>query len=217
MSPAKLRHALFDMDGLLLDSERLCLDSMINVGGPFGVTEPEALFLRCVGTRSDETARIVTEAVGEAAPAFLGAWDQDIKARFAQGIPLKPGAREALEALAGQGVTMAVVTSTRQHSAERHLARAGLEGFFLHVQGGDISARPKPAPDPYLEAAARLGVDPRACVAFEDSNTGVRAARSAGCVTIQVPDLAPPIEEPEPPRFHIAATLEEAVARSGLL
>lgn len=215
-TPAAL---LFDMDGLLLDTERLAqrafLEVMDEADQPRAVTEP--LFLTLVGG-SDATTRA---AVGAAIPELdldeMGAkWSDRFADIVSDGIPLRPRVGEALERASGHGLPMAVVTSSHGHRARHHLAIAGIDGHFQSVTGGDEVSAPKPDPAPYVETAARLGVDPQDCAAFEDSDRGATAATAAGCQLVQIPDLRPTgLSLPDLGQLH-APDLWEALDLLGL-
>ena len=119
-----------------------------------------------------------------------------------------------LDILAAQGVPRAVATNSSTKGALRKLGLAGISVHFEHVIGFDAVALPKPAPDVFLAAAAQLRVDPAQCVVFEDSDTGVAAARAAGLVVVHVPDMAPPT------RFdahHRAASILDGARACGLI
>jgi HAD superfamily hydrolase (TIGR01509 family) len=113
---------------------------------------------------------------------------------FIAGIPLKRGATDLLDAVQQQGYPMAIVTSASRRGAENQLTLAGIRQRFDAVITRSDVAHPKPAPDLYLLASARLGVAPELCLAVEDSNPGVAAAHAAGALTIMVPDIVPPTE-----------------------
>jgi HAD superfamily hydrolase (TIGR01509 family) len=181
--------AIFDLDGTLVDTERLTVEAGLRAFADMGIAV-EAGFLRGMAGKDDATcARIVAgtfPAMDFA--AFARRHDLRLREAYAAGIPLKPHARTVLD---GIRLPKAVATSSTRPSAERKLAAAGLAAAFRHVVTVDDVTRPKPAPDPFLLAAELLGVDPRACVAFEDSETGARAARAAGMTVVQVPDMQP--------------------------
>ena len=182
---------VFDMDGLLLDSERLYLAAFRQAEAATGAGADDALYARLVGTDERTGMPVLQAALGEATAAFAAAWEARTKVALAGAIPVKPGVRDLLAALAAAGTPFAVAPSTRTAAARSRLGEAGLGGF-AHVVGGDAVARGKPAPDIYLAAAERLGVAPGACAAFEDSEAGTRAALSAGMRVVQVPDLVKP-------------------------
>lgn len=187
---------LFDMDGLLIDSERVycavACDLLVAEG--YGAAEAEAFFLTMVGVSGPESLARLTGVLGSEAAAqrFNAAWHAEVGQRLERGVPLRPTVAESLARLASQGARMAVVTSTNGEAARRRLLQTGLADHFELVLGGDeVSAR-KPDPAPYLEAAQGLGLSPAMCAAFEDSDHGITAARRAGCLAVQVPDMRPP-------------------------
>jgi HAD superfamily hydrolase (TIGR01509 family) len=124
-------------------------------------------------------------------------------------IPVKPGALEMIAHLRAAGLPMAVATSTGSRSARDHLSRAGILPHLVAVVGRDDVTQGKPHPEPYLKAAAHLGVEPALCLALEDSHNGVRAAAAAGTMTVMVPDLLPATEEMRRLCVHIASDLGE--------
>jgi HAD superfamily hydrolase (TIGR01509 family) len=183
--------AIFDMDGLLLDSERVIMRAWMESAQEQGLSLSQADFLLVVGYGSEESrARLSTllggqrsfQLVLDRARAKLGA---------AAGVvfPLKPGALALLQQLRQRGVPCAVASSTHVQEARRRLAQVGVLEFFQAVAGGDEVPRSKPDPAVYLLAADRLGVAPKCCLAFEDSDHGASAAHAAGLRVVMVPDL----------------------------
>jgi len=191
---ALFKGALFDMDGLLLDSERACVTAFNDTVAAFALPPMPEVALACIGLRTDGVKATIAAALkGRVDPeVFYTAWGQRISAAFAQGIPVKSGALDLLKALQSQGTPCAVATSTRTVSAEAHLNYARLRGYFKAVIGGEQVSNGKPAPDIYLKAAEALGVQAADCVAFEDSDPGTRAALASGATVVQVPDVKPP-------------------------
>lgn len=186
---------LFDMDGLLLDSERIALDAFLAACRHFNLGDESELFKRCIGANRVLGQQILAEGFqGRIDPlTFEEVWDRRYRAATAtQPIPLKPGAVALVDAIGDVGVPMAVVTSTRTASAESRLRDAGIRDRFQLLVGGDQVERSKPHPDIYLIAAQRLGVEPTRCLGLEDSENGVRAGVAAGLTMIQVPDLVAP-------------------------
>ena len=196
--PPPIRAVIFDMDGLLLDSERVYMRAFEATCAALGVSVSRADYRRLVG-RSGPDGRAALEEVLDGAATladFDAVWDGQIAGVFDRPVPLRPGAFELTTHLLAAGTPVAVATSTSRAGAIRRLTLAGLPALAEGpLVGGDEIARRKPAPDIYLAAARLLGIGPDLCAAFEDSTTGVRAALAAGCVTTQVPDLQPVTDE----------------------
>lgn len=187
--PRPVAAVVFDMDGLLVDSERVYRDAMGEALETLGWSMSEALFRSMIGL-SDHRA-LLFEHYGEDFPVvdFYGRVHDLAVARLAGGAPLKSGALELLDRIEALELPRAIATSSSHDTVRLHLGSSGLiERFHTVVARGDY-ARGKPAPDPYLSAAGRLGVDPARCLALEDSHNGVRAAAAAGMMTVMVPDL----------------------------
>ncbi|WP_299749149.1 HAD family phosphatase [uncultured Tateyamaria sp.] len=186
---------LFDMDGLILDSERVygAVARDILVPHGFAAQAVDAHFLTLVGVSGDAARQRLESFLGPEfdLAGFNVAWHAEVSRRVAQTVPLRPTVRDSLERLAGQGARMAVVTSTNGDTARQHLDKAGLLRYFEAVLGGNEVPARKPDPAPYLQAATALAVDPTRCAAFEDSDSGITAAVRAGCIAVQVPDLRP--------------------------
>lgn len=186
--------AIFDMDGTLLDTEAVFRDIVFDVCTELGFEMTHDVHRSMVGSSHERTSQLLIEAYGVAFPYALF----DEKCRFTMrershlGVPVKPGARAFITELRERGIPTAVATSSRNPHASHHLGAAGLLELFDTVVTRDDVVNPKPHPEPYLTAAARLKVDPLRCLALEDSHAGVRAAHAAGMQTIMVPDLVHP-------------------------
>ena len=210
--------AVFDMDGLLLDSERPIRDAWLGAAAELGAPLGEADYLSVVGRNERESdARLLEVFDGDA--VLLGATrrraDALIAERFgAAPFAVKPGALRLLRALRGAAIPCAVASSTAHREVERRLERAGLLGFFGAVCGGDEVAHGKPEPDLYRLAVERLGAEAQHCVAFEDSNHGARAALAAGLAVVVVPDLKPAEPEWQARCLAVLGSLEQASDRS---
>ncbi len=210
---------LFDMDGVLLDTERVAMETFFDAVAPVGISRDvaEPFFLTLIGTSTKETRARVTEFMPDTDPApVIADWEDGFRDRLRSGIPLRPGVADALPRLRDAGRRMAVVTSTHGKPARHHLEMAGLLDFFETVTGGDEVSKTKPHPAPYLETAVSLGVDPTACAAFEDSDRGIAAAVAAGCRAVQIPDLRSPGPLPDLNQI-VAPTLIAALDHFGLL
>ena len=189
---------LIDMDGTLLDTERVYLQSTIAAlnacGYTDGVTE---LCHAMIGIPSPDCERMLRSHFGDGFPFedVDRAFEAHCADIFAAGLPLKRGAIALLDALDAAGLPKAIVTSSSRSTTGRHLALAGIDKRFDAILTRDDVSRGKPSPELYLLAAARMGAAPQACLAIEDSNPGVAAAHAAGAITIMVPDIVPPTEE----------------------
>ncbi len=185
------------MDGLLIDSERVVRDAMMVVANQRGRSLPLEIFLQMVG-RSAAGSRAVAVAHFGAdfnIEEYDAAVEVLVDSELGSAARLKPGVEELLDHLKLAHIPCAVVTSSSYATVERHLGRNGILGRFRIVVAAGDYENGKPSPDPYLEAATRLGVDPRSCLALEDSHNGVRAAHAAGMMTVMVPDLLDATEE----------------------
>jgi HAD superfamily hydrolase (TIGR01509 family) len=184
---------IFDMDGLMLDSERASVRCWTRASAEAGLRIEDAYWLRMVGHSTAACEQILRERMDDARVAELmtrcsALYDAEVEA----GLPLRPGIVELLQWLQAQGIPRGVATSTRRPRAPHKLETAGLLPYFHSVTAGNDVAHPKPAPDIYLLAAQRIGVAPSRCLALEDSPAGVRAALGAGMTVIQIPDLVVP-------------------------
>ncbi|HET9875864.1 MAG TPA: HAD family phosphatase [Mycobacterium sp.] len=183
---------LWDMDGTLVDSEKLWDVAMDALYARLGAVLTAEVRAATVGGSAEHTMRIVYDDVGlspdPTAMAASAHWLHDYTAElFDAGLPWCDGAAAMLDALAAQNIPMAMVTNTPRSLAERALDSIGRQ-YFSAVVCGDEVARAKPAPDPYQRAAALLDVDPRCCLAVEDSPTGATSAETAGCAVLVVPN-----------------------------
>jgi HAD superfamily hydrolase (TIGR01509 family) len=186
---------IFDMDGLLLDSERLAHAAFVDTCDHFGVGDQTALFMQCVGINQELGKHVLREGLRGKADdlAFGRVWNSKCVEYMSDAvIPLKSGAAELMQDLKGAGVPTAVATSTPSSRATHMLRNSGILQEFNVVVAGDQVQRSKPLPDIYLRAAGLLGVRPERCLALEDSENGVRSALAAGMTVIQVPDLVEP-------------------------
>lgn len=202
---------VFDMDGLLVDTETYFRDSLIATAAARGHDLPLSLFQRIIGVPNYESVATLLDHFGpdfDAKGLYAACWE-----RFHETVDLetllKAGVVELLDHLDGLGVPRAIATSSPRQAVDHHLGPSGLvDRFDTIVAKGDYP-RSKPAPDPYLVAANRLGLDPADCLALEDSHNGVRSAHAAGMMTIMVPDLLDPTEEMHDKCIHVARTLHE--------
>ena len=189
MTSHDLAAVLFDMDGTLVDSEKVWSAGLNALAAHHGRELSEAARLAMVGTNMADSMRILHDDLG--LPWRDTAWSVDwvelrVKELFAEGLPWRPGARELLAALRAERVPMALVTATHRHLVDVAMLSIGAYHFDAVVAGDEVD-RTKPHPEPYLTAASLLGVPIERCVAIEDSPNGVTSARAAGCAVLAVP------------------------------
>jgi HAD superfamily hydrolase (TIGR01509 family) len=206
MSPAgrrgRPRAVIFDMDGLMLDTEPLAARAWEVAATEIGITFDRAVTARLVGRNYPDCRALLLAHHGDDYPVdlLMQAWHAAYDAIVArEGIALKPGLLDLLTWLEAERVAKAVATSTRRSRALAKLDLTGLGDRFAVLVGGDEVARGKPAPDTFALAATRLEVDAADCVVLEDSEPGVIGALAAGMMAIIVPDAhaAPPVSRPE--------------------
>ena len=210
--PEPLLGVLFDMDGLLVDSEPLWFEVesavMARLGGSWGERDQAVL----VGGSLDKSLDyLLAKATRPASRPTVARWMVDgmVELLSTREVPVMPGARQLLAEVAGAGVPYGLVTSSERPVMEAVLSR--LEVTFPVTVCGDDVSHSKPDPEPYLLAAAKLGADPGGCVAIEDSPNGVAAAEGAGCITVAVPSIVP--IPPADGRTVVSSLTELSLAR----
>lgn len=193
-----VKAVIFDMDGVLFDTEKLCMDSWVAVAGEQGIPDMDSFFPTCIGRNLTDTKALFQEFYGDV-------YDYEIFRKQAsvwfhnyieqKGLPVKKGVREILDFLRAGGYDIGLASSTSRPSVEGHLERAGIRAYFRSLTTGDMVEHSKPCPDIYLMACESLGVEPAQALAIEDSPNGIRAAHSAGMIPVMVPDLIAPDQE----------------------
>ena len=194
----KYKAAVFDMDGLLLDTERIFLDAFKKTCKGVGLEFDMSLFVKLIGTNSTRTKELLINGFGKGFDydSFREAWIGNVADYISHNpIPLKEGAVNVLERIRAIPLPMAVATSTRYNDAAKSLESTGIINYLEFVVAGDQVTQGKPDPEIYLKVADKLGVMPDECIVFEDSENGVKSAHAAGMDVIQIPDLLEPSDE----------------------
>lgn len=188
---------IFDMDGLIFDTETLYQEAFLAAATAGGHDLPAAVLRRTIGVPWAQSRALLLEHMGAAFPVddYFARMVDHFDLLAATRLRLKPGVVELLDLLDRIGMPRCIATSSAHATVRNHLSAHGLVGRFHAVVGHGDYAAGKPAPDPYLRAAERLGVDPALCLALEDSHNGVRSASAAGMTTFMVPDLVHPTPE----------------------
>ena len=193
-----MKSVVFDMDGVLFDTERICRDSWVAVSKRYGINDMEQAFPLCIGRNSTDVEGIIKERYGKDFPyhvfrkeAAVVFWEMIER----EGHPKKKGVDEILDFLKDNGWKVGLASSTNRETVIRHLEAAGILSYFSAVIGGDEIIHSKPEPDIYLLACEKLGAKPKETYAIEDSYYGIISAYRAGMRPIMVPDLLPPTDE----------------------
>lgn len=211
MLPRAPKAVVFDMDGLLFDTETICREAMIATSARLGLELPDAVFLAMVGLPAEPSRVLLRDHYGSSfdVEAFWLGVSEDFHRRIDGRAFLKAGVIELLEVLDGAGLRRVIATSSHHRDVQRNLTAHKLEQRFHGIVAHGDYERGKPDPEPFLKAAAKLGVAPEDCLALEDSHNGVRAAAAAGMMTIMVPDLLAPTEEIRGLCIRVARDLHE--------
>ena len=185
---------IFDMDGLMFDTESVWTSLWEPVLASFNIPLPEGLAEATRGTAGAQLESIVSHYCGKTVPARVileEMWRQG-DAIFAKGVAKKPGLDELLVWLRAHGIPMAVASSSLPHYIRQNLKTGGIEQYFSAIVSGDMIEYSKPAPDIFLKAAELLHSDRHHTLVLEDSFNGVRAGRAGDFITVMVPDLLQP-------------------------
>lgn len=210
-----VRAVVFDMDGLLLDSERLALESLTGAAAELGYDVPPEFCRGMIGQPADRSRALVTAAYGPEFPvAEFFARHETTLARLVDAgrLTLKPGVHDILDELDARALPRAIATSSSRARTDHHLRAAGIADRFDAVVTRQDVRQGKPHPEPYLTATAALAADPEYTLALEDSPNGLRAAHAAGLRCLLIPDLVDPTAETRALAHRVLADLHQAIA-----
>ena len=203
---------IFDMDGVIFDSERAIYNLWKELSEKYGFDDIYEVYIQCIGVNSDSTRKIFTEHYGPEFPyqEYQNEESKMYRERYSNGdLPLKPDIERVLEYIKNKGYKIAIASSTRSAQVRKQIENAGLIDYFDVIVGGDMVTRSKPAPDIFLEAAEKLGAIPEETFVIEDSFNGIRAAYEGGFIPVMVPDMRPPDDEMRQKANFIFDTLKE--------
>ncbi len=198
-------NVIFDMDGVIFDSERALLGCWLEVSEKYGLDKElvTKTYIKCIGTNHNQTTAIYKTAFGNVIDGnrLMTIWDESaalFRERYSDGnLPVKTGVTDILEYLNGNGISVGIASSTRKQTVERQIRNAGLYDYFVGIIGGDAVKVSKPNPEIYLLACHSFGFEPAVTFAIEDSFNGIRAASAAGMRPVMVPDIVPADAEME--------------------
>ncbi len=205
---------IFDMDGVIFDSERAYIECMEEVADMHGLENMHEVALQCIGRNEQSTKQILMEAYGEdfAYDEYRKQSSDIFHSRYDNGrLPLKPYVNDIFEELEKMEVPIALASSTRKASVIQELSDSGLLHYFDELVCGDMVEKSKPSPDIFLKACEMLGVSPENAYVIEDSYNGIRAAFDAGTHPIMVPDIIAPDDEMRQKAEIILPDLERAL------
>ena len=204
---------LFDMDGLLIDSERIVQKSWELAGRDLGYPGMGQVIYNLLGVNRAGRDVYFKENLNPEFPCDVFA--EQASKRFyeiaSDGVPIKDGARELLEYAMSHGYKLAVATSSRRAYAEKVLNELDIYKYFDGIISGDMVEHSKPHPEIYLKASALVEVEPSHCIALEDAPAGIRAASAAGTIPILIPDLLEPPADIEALAFRKYNSLREVI------
>lgn len=189
---------IFDMDGVIFDSERVIYRLALELAEEEGISDLPKIYTSLIGITREKSKQILADFYGPDFPYTQ--YREILSARYHQRygngrLPLKPGIRDILADLSANGMILSVASSTPSSIVSAQIRDAGLSGFFQVIIGGDQVARSKPDPEIFLHAASVMNIHPRACYVIEDSFNGIRAAYAGHMIPVMVPDMLMPDEE----------------------
>lgn len=205
-----IKAVIFDMDGLMFDTELLAQDGWAYAGEKMGIPISNEVFKKTLGVNINQVGQILRDNLGDGFDFPTGRhYRYEYSANYIKehGVPVKPGLEELLEYLEKKGYKMAVASSSEKERVTQYLKLTGVEKYFSAVVCGDMISKSKPEPDIFLKAAELLETKPEECAVLEDSPMGILAAHRAGMMPIMIPDLAEPDDMCRKTAFRIIPSL----------
>ncbi|MDP3087945.1 MAG: HAD family phosphatase [Methylotenera sp.] len=205
-----IKAAIFDMDGLLIDSERIIMQACIIAAKRVGITYTQAEYVELIGRAGTDSTRIMVEQLGSV--QNFNQVMQGLDAQLTEHshtFPLKNGVLTLLKHYQSNNVICSVASSSPIHHISHRLSQVDVFDYFSHITSGLEVTRGKPNPDIYLLAIKKLGISPDDCIAFEDSENGARAAIAAGLKVVVVPDLKEPSDYVREHCHQVITSLED--------
>lgn len=193
-----MKAVIFDMDGVIFDSERATYNIWLEIGEKYGIKDIDIPYRKTIGTNNELTRQIFLDYYGENSPfdMYKAEASAEYHRRYDGGrLPIMRGVKELLHYLKDNGIKTAIASSTRTALVKQQVIDAGIYDYFDKLVGGDMVSRSKPEPDIFLKAAELLNIAPEDCYVIEDSHNGIRAAKQAGMKPIMVPDMMEASEE----------------------
>ncbi len=192
----EIKGAIFDMDGVLFDTEQMYRETWNEIADSYGITLDGDFVYAVSGTNGEQMCRVVEQFYHVPdGSVIVRACKKRLQEKLAIHVPVKKGVRELLEFFRSRNIPVALASSSNIRQIRFNLESTNLDPYFDEIVSGEHVQRSKPAPDIFLHAARQIGCRPEQCLVFEDSFNGVRAGHEAGCVTIMIPDLVPPTDE----------------------
>lgn len=209
-----IKGIVFDMDGLMFDTERLAKEAWTHAGTVLGLDITQEMVIKTLGLNTNDTDRVLMEELGEVFDIMAARkirTEYVVRSIEENGIPMKSGLPELLEYLKENNYKITVATSSEHEVARYNFRRAGISDFFDQIVCGDMIEQGKPAPDIYLRASEIIGIPPEECLALEDSPIGILAAHRAGLKPVMIPDLKEPDAETTKLLYAKLATLHDVI------
>lgn len=208
----KCKGAIFDMDGLLFDTERIFQETWQELAETCQVELADGFVRAISGTNGEHMCRVIEEYYHVPdGNLIMEACMSAVKKKLEIHVPVQEGVTEILQYFRENGIKMAVASSSAREQIKANLENAWIEEYFEEIVSGAEVRHGKPEPDIFLRAAEKIGCRPEECFVFEDSENGIKAGYAAGCVTVMIPDLIAPSSEIVPYCSHIYENLLHAM------